>query len=312
MKHRCSTARDHSRGRLALPLFLWLTVAARGSHAQDLEPRAYAPNPTGANFLALAVTDQSGEVLFDPAVPLTDVQADLNAGILGYVRTFGLFDRAANVGFVLPYVQGDVEGNVFEERREVSRSGLGDVRLRLSMNLIGGPALTPAEFAQREPQWTLGASLSIVAPSGEYMPEKLINIGSNRWSFKPELGISFPLERWTLEAYAGLWLFTDNDNFFGGSLREQDPVKSFQAHVAYTFRPRLWMAIDANYYRGGRTTVDGTASTEIFSNSRIGLTLSIPVGARQSWKFSWSEGLATRLGGEFRTLGISWQYLWFD
>lgn len=293
-------------------LFLCLAGATSGLHAQDLEPRAYAPNPIGANFLALAIVNSTGEVLLDPALPLSDVQADLNSGALGYVHTFGLFDRSANAALALPYVRGDVAGNVGEERREVWRSGLGDVRLRLSMNLIGGPALTPAEFAQREPQWTLGTSLTIVAPSGQYMPDKLVNIGSNRWSFKPELGVSFPMGHWTLEAYAGLWLFTDNDNFFGGSLREQDPVKSFQAHVAYTFRPRLWLAFNANYYTGGRTIVDGTPGGEILANSRIGLTLSIPGGARQSWKFNWSEGLTTRLGGDFRTIGVSWQYLWFD
>jgi hypothetical protein len=243
---------------------------------------------------------------------LSDVQAELNAGILGYVRTFALFGRSASAGLALPYVQGDVAGNVGEERREVWRSGLGDSRLRLSVNLLGGPALTPAEFAKRVPQWTLGTSLTIVPPTGQYMPDKLVNIGSNRWSFKPEVGVSFPMGRWYLEGYAGVWMFTDNDDFFGGSLREQDPLKTFQAHVAYMFRPRLWLAFDANYYRGGRSTVDGTRGAEIFANSRVGLTLSIPASTRQSWKFTWSEGATTRLGGEFRTIGVAWQYLWFD
>jgi hypothetical protein len=312
VRTRAEANRAGWRGSLVLLLFVGLAGASLRCSAQDLEPRAYAPNPMGANFVALGFVNSSGEVLFDPAVPLTDVQADLDAWVIGYVRTFGLFDRSANVGLVLPYVLGDVAGNVGEDRRAITRSGFGDTRLRLAMNIFGGPALTPAEFARRTPQWTLGASLTIVAPTGEYMPDKLINIGSNRWAFKPELGVSFPLDRWYLEGYAGVWLFTDNDNFYGGSLREQDPVTTFQAHVAYTFRPRLWLAFDANYYRGGRTTVDGVPGGEIMANSRAGLTLSIPFGARQSCKVTWSEGVTTRLGGEFRTIGVAWQYVWFD
>jgi hypothetical protein len=151
-----------------------------------------------------------------------------------------------------------------------------------------------------------------VAPVGEYNPQKLINIGTNRWAFKPELGIAHPIGRWFLEGYAGVWLFTDNDNFFGGQHREQDPLASFQAHVSYTFRPRLWVAFDATHYSGGRTTLNGVPSDNRQANLRVGLTLSVPAGARQSVKLSWSEGAATRIGGDFTSIGIAWQYAWFD
>ncbi len=299
------------RGPFALPLFFWL-AAVNVSSAQELEPRAYSPSPVGTNFLVIAYARTTGGVLFDPSLPFSDVQARLNAGVLGYGRTFSAFGRSASAAVAVPYVWGDVEGNVGEERREVSRSGPGDARFRLSMNLVGGPALTPAEFVKRTPRTTMGASLVIVPPVGEYHPDKLINIGSNRWSFKPELGMVYPLDRWYLEGYAGVWLFTDNDDFFGGQRREQDPIASFQGHVSYAFRPRLWLALDATYYTGGRTTVDGTRNADLQANSRVGLTLSVPIGARQSMKVTWSDGASTRLGTDFTTIGIAWQYVWFD
>jgi hypothetical protein len=292
---------------------LVLTLIAWGPcRAQELEPRAYSPSPVGANFVVLAYQNTSGEVLFDPSLPFSDVEARLNAGVLGYAHTFDAFNRIASATLGLPYVWGDVEGNVGEDRREVSRSGPGDARLRLAINLIGGPAMTPAEFAKRTPRTTLGASLVVVAPVGEYFSDKLVNIGANRWAFKPELGVSYPIGRWYLDAYAGVWLFTDNDAFFGGAKREQDPLASYQVHVSYAFRPRLWIAFDATYYTGGRTTVDGTRNADTQSNSRLGLTMSLPIGRSQSLKFNWSEGATTRIGGDFTTVGIAWQWAWFD
>ncbi|HEY6644089.1 transporter [Povalibacter sp.] len=279
--------------------------------AQELEPRAYSPNPAGVNFVVAGYGQSTGGVLFDPSLPFSDVEARLSNAALGYGHTFGVFGRGVTALFAVPYVWGDISGNVGEDRRAISRSGLADTRFKLSINLLGGPALPPAEFAARKPDTTLGASLSIIAPTGEYDSSRLINIGSNRWAFKPELGISHPIGRLFLEASAGVWLFTANDEFFDGTRREQDPISALQVHVSYTFRPRLWIAADATYYEGGRTTVSGQRRGDLQANSRVGTTLALPIGQRQSLKFTWSDGASTRVGGDFTNYGIAWQYTWF-
>ncbi len=291
-------------------LLLLILCGACRCHAQELEPRAYSPSPVGTHFFVLAAGRSTGGVLFDPSLPYTDVHARLSAGAAGYGQTFGLFNHSASVALAVPYVRGSASGNVGEDTREVHRSGLADASLRLSVNLIGGPALTPAQFARRTPRTTLGASLTVVAPVGQYDPARLINIGANRWALKPELGLSHPIDRWYLEVYAGVWLFTDNTEFRGDNRREQRPIATFQAHASYTIRPRLWLALDATYYAGGRTTVNGTHKADRQENSRVGLTLSVPAASHQSLKFSWSEGATTRIGGDFRTLGLAWQYIW--
>jgi hypothetical protein len=286
-----------------------LSVVA--ASAQELEPRAYSPSPTGANFVVLGYSRTTGDVLFDPSMPVTDVVARINGAALAYGRTFGLFGRSANIGLATPYVVGTLEGNLAGEFTSVRRSGLGDTRLRFAVNLLGGPALTPREFAQRRPRTTLGMSFVVTTPSGQYDPSKLVNLSSNRWAVKPELGLSYPRGRWTFDAYAGAWLFSDNKNFYGGSIRSQEHMTVLQAHVSYTVRPRLWIAVDATYYTGGRTTVDSAVKDDRQENSRAGLTLSIPIRSRHSLKMSWAEGTTTRIGGDFRTLGVAWQYLWF-
>ncbi len=293
------------------PFLIALAMAAP-AWAQQLEPRAYSPSPVGANFFGVGYANSSGDVVFDPSLSFSDVSANVNAVTPFYAHTFGLFGRSANIGVVLPYAWGSVEGNVGETFRRVTRSGLADAALRFACNLVGGPALSPRDFAAKKPGTTLGASLTITGPTGQYDPSKLINLGTNRWAFKPELGFSQPLGRWWLDLYAGVWFFATNHDFYGGQTRAQAPLAVVQGHVSYAFRPRLWLALDATWYGGGETTVNDVANADRQENSRVGLTLAVPVSGNHSLKFGCARGTSTRVGSKLDTISVAWQFLWFD
>lgn len=295
-----------------LLVFLVPLVLASGAASQELDPRAYMPVPTGGNLVISAFTYQSGEVLLDPSLPITDLHAKLGIATLGYARTFSFLGRYANLGFGVPGARLNATGNVFEERREVTRTGLGDTRVKLAVNLLGAPALGPAEFARTKPKTVLGISLLVSTPTGQYYSDKLVNLGANRWAFKPELGFSHPVGRWLLDAYAGAWFFTANHDFYGGVTRTQDPLFTFQAHVSYTVRPSLWIAGDATFYSGGRSTVGDTVKQDFQKNSRVGLTASYPVARGHSVKLSFATGASTRIGQDFNTVGLAYQYIWLD
>ena len=280
--------------------------------AQELEPRTYSPSPVGTQFVLVSGSESTGGVSVDPSLPIENVEATVDSFVAAYGRTFGLSGRSASAALLLPYVEGDFRGDVMDQARQVTRTGFGDVRLRFAIGLLGSPALSPAEFAQRNRGPALGASLQVVAPTGEYMPDKLINIGTNRWSFRPELGVVWPVGPWYLELSGGVWLFMDNDDFFGGARREQEPLTTLQSHVSYTFRQGLWLAASYTYYTGGRTTVDEVRNADWQENSRLGVTLSLPLTRRQSLKFSFSSGTSTRIGSAFDTAGLAWQFVWID
>jgi hypothetical protein len=274
--------------------------------AQELEPRAYSASPVGVNFVVVGLTRSTGSVTFDPTIPITDVEAHLNIPTLGLGHTFGFWSRQALVTAGLPYVWGDVEGKVSEQQARITRSGLADLRLRFSVNLHGNPARTPQQFAKaRRRGLIVGTSLMVQAPTGQYDPAKLINLGTNRWSFKPEIGISYPWKKFDLDLYGGAWFFTENSSFFpGGSLRTQDPITTFQGHVSYTNRRQMWFAVDGTWYQGG-------AGSTSQSNTRFGATLSLPLSKRQSLKVAYSAGATARTGSNFDTLGVAWQFVWF-
>ena len=281
--------------------------------AQDMEPRSYSAAPIGLNFLVLATTRSSGGVVADPALPVDNVEAVVKSAAIGGGSTFSLLGRTALLVAIIPYAWAEASGNIGEVAASISRSGLADPRLKLSVNLLGGRAQRPREFATARPSTIVGASLAVAPPLGQYYPTKLINLGANRWGFKPEIGISHSVGRWTIEGYSAVLLFTANDSFYPRDARRtQERVLALQAHTSYTFRPQLWVAFDATWYTGGTTNVNGVVKSDLQRNSRVGSTLSLPLTARQSIKFTVSTGATTRVGGDFNTVGAAWQLSWFN
>ena len=293
----------------ALCLLLFMTAAP----AQDLDPRAYARVPVDMTFTVAGFSYSHGGVLTDESSPIQDLRAAVETPSLSIGRTFSLFGQTAQAFAALPYSWAQVSGLVLGEGRSITRSGFSDIRLRLSLLVYGAPATTADKFANVSHQTIVGASLSVVAPTGQFFSEKLINLGANRWAFKPEIALSHPVgERWLIDLYAGVWLFTTNDSFYPGtSVRTQDPLAAFQAHLSYNLQPRMWVAFDATYYAGGLSSVNGVNMDDRQNNMRIGGTVVVPVGDRHSVKFACSTGAIVRIGANFTTFAFGWQTSFF-
>ena len=305
--------------RRVVPVGLWLSVLvqfsflenAKPAMSQELEPRSYSASPIDANFAVGALSNSTGTVPLDPSLPLSDVRPAINTAVLSFTHTFRLGDRTANWAFSIPYLGGYVSAVVSGQREAVSRYGFADFRARFGVNLLG-PALTPPEFARRKPSTTLGVSMTVIMPTGTYSRSELINIGSNRWTFKPEIGLERPMGKWFTDLSAGVWVFGENTDYFGGQVLRQASLGIYQIHAGYVFRQNQWLALDANYYSGGATSVNGANSIDSLANSRYGLTFSQPVGSGLSAKLSWSRWLSGRFGQKFSTVAVALQYLWFN
>ena len=287
--------------RLLALLLLAPVLAA----AQTMDPRAYANLPVGLNFLLAGYTYVEGEVGFDASSPLQDGRTRVHALPVGYVRSLDVFGKAGNIALVVPFVDltatASLNGTT-EARRDVS--GLADPTLRLAVNFYGAPALRLAEYAGWRQDLIGGASLAVTAPFGQYDKDRLANIGANRWSVKPELGVSQALGAWTVELAAGVTWFTRNDEFFNGNTREQDPLYSLQTHITRQFGARAWGALSVTYFDGGRTSINGVEQGEKLGGTRLGLTFSLPVDPRNSIR------LSARTGSDFKGLAALWQHVW--
>ena len=278
--------------------------------AQDIEPRAYSNAPIGVNFLIAGYAYTSGGVAFGPQLPITNPKLQTSNAVLAYARVLDLFGMSAKFDATVPYTW--LSGTADFKGETVSRNvdGFSNSAFRLSVNLYGAPALTLQEFAGWEQDLIIGASFRVVAPWGQYDDTKLVNIGTNRWSFKPAVGISKAIGQWTLEMEAGATFYTDNNDFLGGSTLAQEPVYSLQGHLIYGFHSGVWASLDATYFVGGRTTVNNVLNSDLQQNWRVGGTLAIPVNRENSIEFYASSGVSSRTGNDFDMIGVAWQYRW--
>jgi hypothetical protein len=304
-------------GQLALAAALAL-CSLGAAWGQDLAPRAYVITPEHSNAITLTYAYYTGNVLFGGAVPITGAVAHISVPIFTYYHSFSFFGRSANFTASLPYGVGHFRGTVTGAEAHAYRSGLLDSFYRFSVNLKGGPAMPPQDFLKWRQKMLIGASVKLVAPTGQYDPTKLINLGNNRWAVKPEIGYSQRWGHWVVDAYAAVWLFTTNPEFFshnqffpGMQSQSEDPVAAFEGHLSYDFKPRLWVSLDANYWHGGETSLSGVANPlTIQRNSRIGATASIPITKHQSVKVSYDNGAYISFGGNYQTLSVAWQFSW--
>ena len=299
-------------------VLLGVFLAAGVCYAQDLAPRAYLITPVHSNAVTVTYSFFDGSLSFEGTVPLTGATARAHVAIFSYSRSLNLFGRTANFTASLPYGVGNFRGTVVGAETLAYRSGLLPTSFRLSVNLIGGRAMDVTEFRKWQQKTILGVSVRFVPETGQYDPTKLINFGTNRWAFKPELGYSRRWGHWILDCYGGAWLYTTNHEFFsrnqfspGINTQRQSPVGSFEGHLSYSFKPRLWVSLDGNYWFGGTTSLNGVENPSTrLGNSRVGGTASIPLSRYQSIKISYSNGAYIRYGGNFQNVSFAWQYSW--
>lgn len=254
-----------------------------------------------------------GGVVSDPSLPIEDLYAKVGSPILGIGRTFNFFGLTSQVYCALPYSWAKASGKALGNEMSITRSGLSDMQFRLSLLFVGAPAAKLKEFAKYSTVTVMGISLTVITPTGQYFTDKLINLGTNRWSFKPEMGISFPLSKqWLFDMYAGIWLFTNNDSFYPGTLtRSQTPLITLQTHISYNISLSMWTAFDLTYYSGGQSSVNDFYKDDRQNNLRLGATFNLPVNKKNSIKIAYSTGAIVRFGANFSTISITWQTAFF-
>jgi hypothetical protein len=282
-------------------------------HAQELEPRAYSNLPVGLNFAVAGYAYSEGGLSTDPSLPLEDAHLTIDTVLTAYARSLDLWGMSGKFDLIVPYswLSGSATLNGQPVERVVD--GFLDPRFRVSINFYGAPALglkDYVKFAADKTHLVFGASVQVTAPLGQYDPSRIVNLGTNRWSIKPEVGFSKQVQALTFDLTAGATFFTDNTDFYGGQHVNQDPIYTAQANLSYDFGKGIWAALGYTYYLGGRTTVDGVRKDNELSNSRAGLTVAFPLTRKYSIKFNASTGISTRTGTSFNTVGMALQYRW--
>ncbi len=276
--------------------------------AQDTEPRRWAQMPTGLNFVGLGTSYTEGDIFLDPVLLAEDVEFEMVGAGLAYIRSFGMFGKSARVDFSAPYASGRWEGLVDGVYTTTRRRGFLDPRLRLSVLLYGSPAESPQKFAKSKKSNTVvGAAVAIKLPLGDYLKDRLINLGKNRWVLRPQLGVTHTRNKWTYELTGSVFIYGDNDEFWNGNKLESDPLYAFQGHLIYTFRPGLWISASSAYGSGLQATVNGLPKDNKAANWVTALSVGVPLSRTQGLKFSWLRFRSQKdTGSDLDSLSFGW------
>jgi len=307
---RFALINDRSR-RLWFLSLLWIVACV--AYGQELEPRALSMIPTGGNFAVASYAYSHGNFLEDENIPVEDLKANVHSIITGYARSFKLFNRLAKFDVIAPYSIGKYKAIVSSVDTSAIRHGFGDPMARISLILVGGPALSPAEYTKQDlSRFRLGVNFRARVPLGKYDNTKIINIGANRWAFKAGIAASYRVNKFIFEGFVYSWFFTENKQFNGDDNLSQGTVLTFQVHATYLLKKGKWLAVSLGQSGFGETTINDVHQENSQNTWKFGIAFALPLKDNQALKFAFTNGITTKFGANFTTLVIAYQFMWFD
>ena len=277
---------------------LLVTLLPKLSQAQEIEPRAYSNAPIGLNFIAGGIAQAKSS------------QHTLTSEVLTYAHIFDVGGQSAKLGIALPYAKLSGTAKIGGQTFNASSEGLSDPIIRASVNLYGAPALSSEEFKSYKQDLIIGASMAASIPWGKYDSNQLLNVGANRWFIQPGFGGSQAIGPWRFELAGAATIFTDNKNFVGGNSLSQAPIYSAESHVIYYLPSTAWLSVDATYFTGGQSSINGNPTSASQENWRFGATFSTPIDKHNAIKFYASTGAYSRTSNNYDLIGAAWQYRW--
>lgn len=279
--------------------------------AQEIEPRRWASLPLGTNVVGAGYAHTFGDIFLDPLLQAEDVSVTVNTFVVSYVRPFKLANKLARIDATVPYAMAHWEGLLSGEPTTVNRNGFVDPRIRFSINLLGPPPSVPKElkeyFMEHPVNTTLGVSIAVTLPLGQYYEDKLLNLGQNQFLFVPQIGLVHSWNRWSYEFTGSAVFYGENPNFFGDKKKKQDPTLAFQTHLIKQFKTGYWASISASYGLGGQSVVNRQANADNRQDLQGALSLGAPLSKYQGMKITYVRSETLRsIGSNLNVLILVW------
>jgi hypothetical protein len=292
-----------------LTLCGWILPIEQAS-SQDLEPRRWTPLPVGTRIVGAAYAKTTGDIALDPLLLLEDGRTDIDTLVLSYTRFFALGKTLSRFDAIVPLRYASWNGLLDGVPAQVSREGFVDPTFRFSINLLGAPVARPDPSRQPTTQRSntvVGAAVSVSVPLGNYLDDKLLNLGQNRYVIRPQIGVVHTRGPWSYEMTGSTFISTDNDSFFDGKKREQEPIFAVQAHLIRVFQPGLWASLSAAYGWGGENTVDAVAKGDKRQYVLFAVAMGFPITRKQGVKLTYfTQRKHSDTGTDLDTLAIGW------
>ncbi len=292
-------------------LVVILFLVYQHAFTQDIEPRRWTPIPLGTNILGAGYSFTSGDVFFDPLLGAEDVKIRAHSMVVSFAHPIRIGNKLGSVSMLIPFSSADWDGLLNGEPAGINRTGFADPRLRASILLAGPPAGNAAEIQQyrldNPTDTSFGVSLSITIPLGEYFEDKLINLGSNRFVIRPQVGMIHYWGQWSFELTGSVFLYTRNPDFFNNAERRQKPTFAMQSHLVKQLRKGSWLSLGAGYGLGGESVINRQPNGDFRANLLVSASYSLLITKRQGLKLSYIRAQALQdIGSNTNNFILAW------
>lgn len=294
---------------------LIVTIAPLPSLALDPEPRRWSHLPIDENFLTFALVRTSADIYFDPTLLLEDVEERLDTQAVKYVHTFEWLDHSSRIDVLQGYQNAKWTGLLDGVGASTAREGASDTFVRVAMNICGAPPLQGVEFrnyrASIRSETIVGVALAVRLPTGHYLKDRLLNLGENRFVFRPQLGVLHSRGKWTAELTGEVAFHTENDEFVRLNTLEQKPLYVLHGHLIHTFEPGQWVSISLGFNYGGEHLLNGTAQDDKQQNIGLKLSYAYPITRTLGLQASYLGSQTQRKTGlDSETFALSLSLVW--
>lgn len=287
-------------------LFVSLFLVHTTLFSQDLEPRRWSVLPDNTQVIALGYASTSGDLFFDPVLEIEDASVNVETSYFSYVRSFSFAGKPVRFDALTPWQHAKWKGLLRGESAVAERRGFTDPRFRLSMTLLN----TAEKEGNPTSKTVAGVALAVTVPLGQYDNEKLLNLGQNRYIIRPQVGVVHTEGAWSYELTGSIFFYTDNNELFNSSKREQDPLYALQSHVVYIFSPGVWTAVGVGYAWGGLSHINGVNKDDAWGNILSSLSFGFPLSKNQGLKLTYLNGRTQKsTGAALNTFSLGWSLL---
>jgi hypothetical protein len=291
-----------------LVLLLLLSITKVYSQAVPTEPRSYLNVPKGTQSLGVYYSYANANF---PSLQnshfLNEKGIHNNIIFTRFASFFSLGGKTAGVNVMLPYTF--VDGDIPKLGLKGSNAGFGDISVTIGANIIGAPSLALPEFMKYKKKTILSWTLQVTGPTGKYDTTTILNIGTNHWIFKPELGLSQAFGKGFIWDFYPSVMFTTPNNKVKKARQETiKPILGLDTHISYNFTPAFWLSADFYSAFGGQSYLDDVAQDDSQNTIKVGATVKDMIKRRHLLGLAFMKTVYQNKGADVFAITFSYMY----
>lgn len=277
---------------------IMITLSIPFTAIAENDPRDSINAPDGTSIFLFYYRNYYGSDLYANGTKTSNnLDFNLDMAIFRYAHFVSLGDWTWSYDVLQPI--GDLDFTTY------NTNGLGDTNFATHIN-------TPYLIQTDKMKYMMSAGFYLSAPTGDYDNSKVVNLGTNRWSYKFEYTpLILQAGKLVLEFTGDVTFYTDNNDYGAASAElETDPLFGLTTHLSYNLTDSFWIGASHYYYSGAENDVSGVNQNDQAKTQALRLTASFNVAPNVIMMLQYQTEIKKDNGVKQDYVGTRIAYIW--